>query len=68
MALDIKSLEGTVQLIVSVEVLEGILAKFPGLTIFSVPVPEDEIPTYAFAPKDLAEPTTSPEPAPRHDG
>jgi hypothetical protein len=52
MALDIRSVDGTVQLVVSVEVLETILSRFPGLTVFSIPTTEDDIPTYGFAPKE----------------
>lgn len=53
MALNIESADGSVQVVMSVETLESILSRFPGLTVFQMPLNADDLPTYGFAPKSL---------------
>lgn len=52
MARNIKSLDGTVQVVMDIAVLEAILDRFPHLDVFAMPV-DDDIPTYGFTPKTL---------------
>jgi hypothetical protein len=49
---DIPSVEGTVQIVMSLETLSMILDRFPGLTTFPIPHNEDDLPTYGFRPKN----------------
>lgn len=53
MALDIKSEQGVVQLVLSVEMVEAFLSRFPAFTLFSMPTAEDDIPTYGVTLKNM---------------
>lgn len=53
MALNIPSMEGTVQVVMTVHTLEVILSRFPRLEVFPVVHDPDDLPTYAFRVKDI---------------
>ena len=53
MTTNIRSMDGTVQLVLSVETLERILEVFPKIETFEIPTTEDDIPTYGIRPKNL---------------
>lgn len=51
MTQEFKTMDGTVQLVIDVKVMERILQIFPGLEAFSIPTSEDDIPTYGLRAK-----------------
>lgn len=53
MALDIKSEQGIVQLVLSVDMVEAFLSRFPAFTLFEMPSNEDDIPTYGVTLKNM---------------
>jgi hypothetical protein len=56
MALNIPSMDDTVQVVMTVHTLEVILSRFPRLEVFPVVHDPDDLPTYAFRMKAAAPP------------
>lgn len=53
MALDIESVDGVVQLVLPVEILEAFLARFPAFNVYRMPIVEDDLPTYGISLKEI---------------
>jgi hypothetical protein len=53
MALDIKSEQGVVQLVLTVDMVEAFLSRFPAFTLFEIPTNDDDIPTYGVTLKNM---------------